>query len=80
MMRFKSARHAQRFLSTFGTIYLHFRVGRHLVFRQVSALRVMPPLAFNLTMPNRKLLLNYCWHNVSEGVYLRSLIHRHPGR
>jgi len=30
MRRFKSAGHAQRFLSTFGTITSHFRVGRHL--------------------------------------------------
>jgi putative transposase len=30
MRRFKSAGHAQRFLSTFGIISSHFRVGRHL--------------------------------------------------
>src|SRR5882762_6493375 len=30
MRRFKSAGHAQRFLSAFGIITLHFRVGRHL--------------------------------------------------
>jgi len=30
MRRFKSARHAQRFLSAFGLISSHFRVGRHL--------------------------------------------------
>jgi putative transposase len=30
MRRFKSAGHAQRFLSAFGTISSHFRVGRHL--------------------------------------------------
>jgi len=30
MRRFKSAGHAQRFLSAFGTITSHFRVGRHL--------------------------------------------------
>jgi putative transposase len=30
MRRFKSARHARRFLSTFGIIISHFRVGRHL--------------------------------------------------
>jgi putative transposase len=30
MRRFKSAGHAQRFLSTFGLISSHFRVGRHL--------------------------------------------------
>src|SRR5687767_907810 len=30
MRRFKSARHAQRFLSAFGIITSHFRVGRHL--------------------------------------------------
>ena len=30
MRRFKSAGHAQRFLSTFGVITSHFRVGRHL--------------------------------------------------
>jgi putative transposase len=30
MRRFKSARHAQRFLSAFGTITSHFRAGRHL--------------------------------------------------
>jgi len=30
MRRFKSAEHAQRFLSTFGLISSHFRVGRHL--------------------------------------------------
>jgi putative transposase len=30
MRRFKSAGHAQRFLSTFGIITSHFRVGRHL--------------------------------------------------
>src|SRR3984893_6021151 len=29
MRRFKSARHAQRFLSAFGIITSHFRVGRH---------------------------------------------------
>ena len=30
MRRFKSAGHAQRFLSAFGIIGSHFRVGRHL--------------------------------------------------
>ena len=30
MRRFKSAAHAQRFLSAFGIINSHFRVGRHL--------------------------------------------------
>ncbi len=30
MRRFKSAGHAQRFLSVFGIITSHFRVGRHL--------------------------------------------------
>jgi putative transposase len=30
MRRFKSAGHAQRFLSAFGIIISHFRVGRHL--------------------------------------------------
>ena len=30
MRRFKSAAHAQRFLSAFGIITSHFRVGRHL--------------------------------------------------
>ena len=30
MRRFKSARHAQRFLSAFGIISSHFQVGRHL--------------------------------------------------
>src|SRR3981189_1041705 len=30
MRRFKSGRHAQRFLSAFGIITSHFRVGRHL--------------------------------------------------
>ena len=30
MRRFKSAGHAQRFLSAFGVIASHFRVGRHL--------------------------------------------------
>ena len=30
MRRFKSAGHAQRFLSAFGTITSHFRMGRHL--------------------------------------------------
>jgi putative transposase len=30
MRRFKSAGHAQRFLSAFGIISSHFRVGRHL--------------------------------------------------
>jgi putative transposase len=30
MRRFKSAGHAQRFLSAFGVIALYFRVGRHL--------------------------------------------------
>jgi putative transposase len=30
MRRFKSARHAQHFLSAFGIITSHFRVGRHL--------------------------------------------------
>ena len=30
MRRFKSAGHAQRFLSAFGVISSHFRVGRHL--------------------------------------------------
>jgi len=30
MRKFKSARHAQRFLSAFGLISSHFRVGRHL--------------------------------------------------
>jgi putative transposase len=30
MRRFKSARHAQRFLSAYGIVTSHFRVGRHL--------------------------------------------------
>jgi putative transposase len=30
MRRFKSSGHAQRFLSVFGIISSHFRVGRHL--------------------------------------------------
>ena len=41
--RFKSAGHAQRFLSAFGTITSHFRVGRHLYrasgYREVMSLR-----------------------------------------
>ena len=43
MRRFKSARHAQRFLSAFGIISSHFRVGRHLCrakhYREVMNLR-----------------------------------------
>lgn len=43
MRRFKSAGHAQRFLSAFGTITSHFRVGRHLYrasgYREVMNLR-----------------------------------------
>ena len=39
MRRFKSAGHAQRFLSAFGIINSHFRVGRHLctaaVYREI---------------------------------------------
>ena len=41
MKRFKSARHAQRFLSAFSGISPHFRVRRHLLsaadYRQVMA-------------------------------------------
>jgi putative transposase len=40
MRRFKSARHAQRFLSAFGIITSHFRVGRHL-YRATSYRAVM---------------------------------------
>jgi putative transposase len=43
MRRFKSAGHAQRFLSAFGIINSHFRVGRHLCsaggYRTVRKLR-----------------------------------------
>ena len=43
MRRFKSAGHAQRFLSAFGIITSHFRVGRHLCsassYREVMKLR-----------------------------------------
>ena len=43
MRRFKSAGHAQRFLSAFGVIASHFRVGRHLyrarAYRAVMKLR-----------------------------------------
>src|ERR1700737_104042 len=43
MKRFKSPGHAQRFLSTFGIINSHFRVGRHLYrasgYREVRKLR-----------------------------------------
>ena len=43
MRRFKSAGHAQRFLSAFGIITSHFRVGRHLYkahrYREVIKLR-----------------------------------------
>ena len=43
MRRFKSAGHAQRFLSAFGIITSHFRVGRHLYsassYREVMKLR-----------------------------------------
>ena len=43
MRRFKSAGHAQRFLSAFGIITSHFRVGRHLYratgYRKVMKLR-----------------------------------------
>ena len=43
MKRFKSMRHAQRFLSTFGGISAHFRPRRHLLsaadYRQVMAQR-----------------------------------------
>src|SRR6267378_4225466 len=40
MRRFKSAGHAQRFLSAFGIINSHFRVGRHL-FRATGYRKVM---------------------------------------
>ena len=46
MRRFKSAGHAQRFLSTFGIINSHFRVGRH-QFR-ASAYRAVMKLRFAL--------------------------------
>jgi putative transposase len=43
MRRFKSSKHAQRFLSAFGIITSHFRVGRHLYrargYREVMKLR-----------------------------------------
>ncbi len=43
MRRFKSAGHAQRFLSTFGIVTSHFRVGRHLYsaggYREVRKLK-----------------------------------------
>jgi putative transposase len=39
MRRFKSAGHAQRFLSAFGIIASHFRVGRHLY--RASAYRMV---------------------------------------
>ena len=43
MRRFKSAGHAQRFLSAFGIINSHFRIGRHLYsaggYRAVRKLR-----------------------------------------
>ena len=44
MRRFKSPGHAQRFLSAFGIITSHFRVGRHLYsasgYREVMKLRL----------------------------------------
>jgi putative transposase len=44
MRRFKSAGHAQRFLSAFGVITSHFRVGRHLY--GASAYRAVMKLRF----------------------------------
>ena len=45
MRGFKSARHAQRFLSAFGIINSHFRVGRHLYrarsYREVTKARLV---------------------------------------
>ena len=45
MRRFKSAAHAQRFLSAFGIINSHFRVGRHLYrargYREVMKARLV---------------------------------------
>jgi putative transposase len=46
MRRFKSAGHAQRFLSAFGIINSHFRVGRHLY--RASAYRSVMKLRFAL--------------------------------
>jgi putative transposase len=45
MRHFKSAGHAQRFLSAFGIITSHFRVGRHLYsasgYRELMKLRLI---------------------------------------
>ena len=46
MRRFKSAGHAQRFLSAFGIITSHFRVGRHLY--SASAYRTVMKSRFGL--------------------------------
>ena len=46
MRRFKSAGHAQRFLSAFGIITSHFRVGRHLY--RARAYRAVMKLRFAL--------------------------------
>ena len=46
MRRFKSAGHAQRFLSAFGVISSHFRVGRHLY--RASGYRAVMRLRFAL--------------------------------
>jgi len=46
MRRFKSAGHAQRFLSAFGIITAHFRVGRHLY--SASAYRTVMKSRFGL--------------------------------
>ena len=46
MRRFKSAGHAQRFLSAFGIITSHFRVGRHLY--RASAYRTVMKSRFGL--------------------------------
>jgi putative transposase len=44
MRKFKSAGHAQRFLSAFGVVTSHFRPGRHLctvrVYKQIMKQRV----------------------------------------
>ena len=44
MRRFKSSGHAQRFLSAFGIINSHFRVGRHLY--RASSYRAVRKLRF----------------------------------
>jgi hypothetical protein len=55
MKRFKSARHAQRFLSTHSRIHNHFQLRRHHLNANQIARLAMPPSARGTMLPKLRL-------------------------